>query len=445
MTENDTAAQLATEDKPADVAAEVEALAEETSAEVPTDTASAVPPEAVPSEATASETTPVEADMGAPDELPAKASAPTSTPEAASNGQTPVVTLRQLLDAGVHFGHQTRRWNPRMQRFIFGEISGIYIIDLKQTMQGIEAAYTFARDTVAEGGSIMFVGTKKQVQPNIRSYAERCGMPYVNQRWLGGTLTNFATIHKRVEKMREYQRMREANEFAAMPKKEALRIQRELEKLERNLSGIGKIVKIPEAIFVFDIRKEQIAVTEANKLNIPIIAVVDTNCDPDVIQYVIPGNDDAIRSGDLMCRIICDAVIEGKQIAVAKGITQEAATTSKRTPREEAEFQRRQAKAREQAALEAAQREARLRGKADGDSDDSIEQEIEQETLPSEPEAPATPEEAATQETAPSGEEESGVSAWLEDSKAADLEGDKAAVQDDNAAGQSTAAAGQEG
>ena len=275
-------------------------------------------------------------------------------------GTEPVVTMRQLLDAGVHFGHQTRRWNPRMRRFIHGEMSGIYILDLKTTMRGIEAAYKFVRETVAQGGTVLMVGTKKQVQKNIRSYAEKCGMPYVNERWLGGTLTNFATISKRVDKMREYQRMRESGEFAGMPKKEALRIQRELAKLERNLSGIGMITKVPDAVFVFDVKKEHIAVTEANKLRIPIIAVVDTNCDPDVIQYVIPGNDDAIRAGDLMCRIISDAVIEGKQAASARGITR----AEVRTRQEEAEFRKQQAKAREEAAREAAAREARMSAEA---------------------------------------------------------------------------------
>ena len=276
------------------------------------------------------------------------------------NSTGPVVSMRQLLDAGVHFGHQTRRWNPRMRRFIHGEMSGIYILDLKTTMRGIEAAYKFVRETVAQGGTVLMVGTKKQVQQNIRSYAEKCGMPYVNERWLGGTLTNFATISKRVDKMREYQRMRESGEFAGMPKKEALRIQRELAKLERNLSGIGMITKVPDAVFVFDVKKEHIAVTEANKLRIPIIAVVDTNCDPDVIQYVIPGNDDAIRAGDLMCRIICDAVIEGKQAASARGITR----AEVRTRQEEAEFRKQQAKAREEAAREAAAREARMSAEA---------------------------------------------------------------------------------
>ena len=227
----------------------------------------------------------------------------------------PVVTMRQLLDAGVHFGHQTRRWNPKMQRFIFGERNGIYIIDLTQTLARIEAAYTYVRDLVAGGGQVLFVGTKKQAQDSVQSYAERVGMPYVNERWLGGLLTNFETISKRMGKMKEFQRMRSSGELDVMPKKEALLISRELAKLERNLNGIRDLTRPPDAVFVLDTKKEHIAVAEANKLKLPVIAVVDTNCDPDVIQYVIPGNDDAIRSGELMCRIISDAVLEGRFIA----------------------------------------------------------------------------------------------------------------------------------
>ncbi|HEX2040683.1 MAG TPA: 30S ribosomal protein S2, partial [Acidimicrobiales bacterium] len=208
-----------------------------------------------------------------------------------------VVTMKQLLEAGVHFGHQTRRWNPKMKRFIFGERNGIYIIDLHQTLQGIEKAYAFVRDLVADGGTILFVGTKKQTQDPVARYAAQCGMPYINERWLGGMLTNFATISGRVKKMQEYERMRAAGDFEAMPKKEALILSRELEKLQRNLGGIRGMSRLPEAVFVIDTKKEHIAVTEANKLGVPIVAVVDTNCDPDVIDYVIPGNDDAIRAG----------------------------------------------------------------------------------------------------------------------------------------------------
>ena len=325
-------------------------------------------------------------------------------------GTDPVVTMRQLLDAGVHFGHQTRRWNPRMRRFIHGEMSGIYILDLKTTMRGIEAAYKFVRETVAQGGTVLMVGTKKQVQKTIRSYAEKCGMPYVNERWLGGTLTNFATISKRVDKMREYQRMRESGEFAGMPKKEALRIQRELAKLERNLSGIGMITKVPDAVFVFDVKKEHIAVTEANKLQIPIIAVVDTNCDPDVIQYVIPGNDDAIRAGDLMCRIICDAVIEGKQVASARGITR----AEVRTPKEEAEFKKQQDKARDEAAREAAAREARMAaGVATAEETDDT---TSEETPESEATDAAAEKDAAV-ETDSATETSSDLEAWIAEDK----------------------------
>src|SRR4051794_31930279 len=226
-----------------------------------------------------------------------------------------VVTMKQLLEAGVHFGHQTRRWNPKMKRFIFGERNGIYIIDLNQTLVRIESAYTFVRDLAADGGTILFVGTKKQTQDPIADAANKCGMPYVNERWLGGMLTNFTTISARVKKMMEYERMKEAGDFEAMPKKEALILSRELEKLQRNLGGIRGLNRMPDAVFIIDTKKEHIAVTEANKLGMPIVAVVDTNCDPDLIQYVIPGNDDAIRAGTLMCRVISDAVEEGKFIA----------------------------------------------------------------------------------------------------------------------------------
>src|SRR5579875_2797675 len=198
--------------------------------------------------------------------------------------------MRQLLEAGVHFGHQTRRWNPKMRRYILGERNGIYLIDLHKTLEGIESAYSFVRDLVAGGGKVLFVGTKKQTQGPVAEYALACGMPYVNHRWLGGMLTNFATVSSRVKRMRELEAMQAAGDFDGMPKREALRHVRELEKL-------------------------QIAVTEANKLHLPVVAVVDTNCDPDVVTYVIPGNDDAIRSGTLMCRIVAEAVREGHWIA----------------------------------------------------------------------------------------------------------------------------------
>ena len=264
--------------------------------------------------------------------------------------------MKQLLEAGVHFGHQTRRWNPKMKRFIFGERNGIYIIDLEQTLARIETAYTFVRDTVAGGGSVLFIGTKKQAQDPIQQYAEKCGMPYINQRWLGGMLTNFQTINKRVAKMLEYERMRDSGEFDAMPKKEALLLGRELDKLERYLSGIRHMDRLPQAIFVLDTKKEHIAVTEANKLGVPVVAVVDTNCDPDVIDYVIPGNDDAIRSGTLLSRVIADAVIEGKHIASLR------APVATRSVDDEARVAAEQAEARRQALAEGRERDARVAG-----------------------------------------------------------------------------------
>jgi small subunit ribosomal protein S2 len=242
-----------------------------------------------------------------------------------------VVTMKQLLGAGVHFGHQTRRWNPKMRRFILGERNGIYLIDLRQTMKGIEESYGYIRDLVAGGGTILFVGTKKQTQGPVAIYAEACGMPYVNERWLGGMLTNFQTVSTRVKRMKEFEAMQKAGDFEAMPKKEALRHTRELEKLQRNLGGIRGLERLPEAIFVIDTKKEHIAVTEANKLGLPVVAVVDTNCDPDVITHVIPGNDDAIRSGALLCRVVADAVVEGRFIAQQRP-TPPAASTGAPAP-----------------------------------------------------------------------------------------------------------------
>ncbi|HVX18648.1 MAG TPA: 30S ribosomal protein S2 [Acidimicrobiales bacterium] len=268
----------------------------------------------------------------------------------------PVVTMKQLLEAGVHFGHQTRRWNPKMKRFIFGERNGIYIIDLQQTLERIETAYTFVRDTVSDDGTVLFVGTKKQVQEPVQSYAEKCGMPYINQRWLGGMLTNFQTMSKRINKMLEYERQRDSGEFDAMPKKEALRVSRELEKLERNLGGIRNMEKLPDVVFVLDTKKEHIAVTEAKKLGIPIVALVDTNCDPDLVQYVVPGNDDAMRSGSLLCRVIAEAVDEGRHIAQRR----RPDAGPRRTAEDEARVAAEQAEARRQAAAQAADREARV-------------------------------------------------------------------------------------
>ncbi len=239
-----------------------------------------------------------------------------------------VVSMKQLLGAGVHFGHQTRRWNPKMRRFILGEKNGIYLIDLHQTMKGIEDSYGYVRDLVADGGTILFVGTKKQSQGPIATYADACGMPYVNERWLGGMLTNFQTVATRVKRMKEFEAMERAGDFEAMPKKEALRHSRELEKLRRNLGGIRNLNQLPDAVFVIDTKKEHIAVTEANKLGLPVVAVVDTNCDPDVITYVIPGNDDAIRAGALLCRVVADAVMEGRFIAEQRPAAMAAAAAA---------------------------------------------------------------------------------------------------------------------
>jgi small subunit ribosomal protein S2 len=277
--------------------------------------------------------------------------------------------MKQLLEAGVHFGHQTRRWNPKMRRFIFGERNGIYIVDLHQTLNRIDGAYRFVRDTVAEGGTVLFVGTKKQAQEPIEKNAQACGMPYVNFRWLGGMLTNFQTVHSRVAKLRDLQRQVDSGEVDLMSKKEGLKVRRDLAKLERNLGGIKNLEKLPSAVFVIDTKKEHIAVTEANRLHIPVVAIVDTNCDPDIIDYVIPGNDDAIRSAQLMSRVIADAVNEGREIARRRGarpgtraedVAASEPAKPQRTPEEQAEFQRKQAEAVAQARAAQREREARL-------------------------------------------------------------------------------------
>jgi small subunit ribosomal protein S2 len=220
--------------------------------------------------------------------------------------------MKQLLEAGVHFGHQTRRWNPKMRRFLFGERNGIYIIDLRQTVDGIERSYAFVRDTVARGGTVLFVGTKKQAQETIQQEAERCAMPYVNQRWLGGMLTNFETIRKRLNRLRELDAMDRTGAMDLLPKKEVLQLHKEKEKLEKNLGGIRDMTERPRAIWVVDTKKEQIAVGEARKLGIPVVAILDSNCDPDEVDLPIPGNDDAIRSVALLTHLVADAVEEGK-------------------------------------------------------------------------------------------------------------------------------------
>jgi small subunit ribosomal protein S2 len=227
----------------------------------------------------------------------------------------PVVTRRQLLEAGVHFGHQTRRWNPKMRRYIYAERSGIYIVDLERTLEAVERSYEFVRDLARGGGTVLFVGTKKQAQDIVAEQAARVGMPFVNTRWLGGMLTNFQTIHGRLLRLKELREMERSGAFEFLPKKEVLRLRHEKEKLERNLGGIQDMERRPEAIYVVDTKKEHIAVTEANKLGIPIIAIVDTNCDPDEVTHVIPGNDDAIRAIVLVTTIIADAIEEGRGLA----------------------------------------------------------------------------------------------------------------------------------
>ena len=224
-----------------------------------------------------------------------------------------VVSMKQLLEAGVHFGHQTRRWNPKMAKYIFTERNGIYIIDLQKTVKKLDEAYNFVRDVASEGGSILFVGTKKQAQDSVREEAQRCGMHYVNARWLGGMLTNFRTIRRRIDRMAQINKMREDGTFDMLPKKEVAKLELELEKLEKFLGGVKEMDQLPKAMFIVDPRKERIAVSEARKLNIPIVAIVDTNCDPDEIDYVIPGNDDAIRAVKLIAGAMADAVLEGRQ------------------------------------------------------------------------------------------------------------------------------------
>ncbi|GAA4213896.1 30S ribosomal protein S2 [Microbispora amethystogenes] len=232
----------------------------------------------------------------------------------------PVVTMRQLLESGVHFGHQTRRWNPKMKRFIFTERNGIYIIDLQKSLSYIDRAYDFVKETVAHGGTIMFIGTKKQAQESIVEQASRVGMPYVNQRWLGGMLTNFSTVHKRLQRLKELEELDFDNVAGSgLTKKELLMRRREKEKLERTLGGIRDMARVPSAVWVVDTKKEHIAINEAKKLGIPVVAILDTNCDPDEVDYPIPGNDDAIRAVSLLTRVIADAVADGLMTRAGAG------------------------------------------------------------------------------------------------------------------------------
>lgn len=224
-----------------------------------------------------------------------------------------VVSMKQLLEAGVHFGHQTRRWNPKMARYIFTERNGIYIIDLQKTVKKLDEAYMFVRDLAANGGNLLFVGTKKQAGDSVREEATRCGGYYVNARWLGGMMTNFKTIRRRIDRLAQLRKMQEDGTFDLLPKKEVVKLNLEIEKLEKFLGGIKDMKKLPGALFIVDPRKEKIAVSEAKKLGIPIVAIVDTNCDPDDVDYVIPGNDDAIRAVKLIAGTVANAVIEGRQ------------------------------------------------------------------------------------------------------------------------------------
>ena len=242
-----------------------------------------------------------------------------------------VVSMKQLLEAGVHFGHQTRRWNPKMARYIFTERNGIYIIDLQKTVRKLEEAYNFVNELAANGEEILFVGTKKQAAESIKEEATRCGMHFVNARWLGGMMTNFKTIRTRIDRLKQLRKMEEDGTFALLPKKEDIKLNLEIEKLEKFLGGIKNMKKLPGALFVVDPRKEKIAVAEAKKLGIPVVAIVDTNCDPDEIDYVIPGNDDAIRAVKLISSVMANAVMEAKQ-----GATEVAEEAAEEAPAEEA-------------------------------------------------------------------------------------------------------------
>jgi small subunit ribosomal protein S2 len=231
--------------------------------------------------------------------------------------------MKELLESGVHFGHQTKRWNPKMKKYIFDERNNIYVIDLQQTVQKFKEASAYLIEVVSDSGEVLLVGTKKQAKDAIEEEAKRCGMPYVNQRWLGGTLTNFTTIQKSIRKLKRLEQMKEAGEFSVLPKKEVLKLERTRERLEKLLGGIKNMNKLPDVVFIIDPKKEKIAVHEANKLEIPIIAIVDTNCDPDPIDFVIPGNDDAIRAIKLFVSRIADSVIEGQQVYQDKLLSQE--------------------------------------------------------------------------------------------------------------------------
>ncbi|RDW19508.1 30S ribosomal protein S2 [Oceanobacillus arenosus] len=236
------------------------------------------------------------------------------------------ISMKQLLEAGVHFGHQTRRWNPKMKKYIFTERNGIYIIDLQKTVKKVDEAYNFVKEIASNGGTILFVGTKKQAQDSVRDEAIRSGMYFVNQRWLGGTLTNFQTIRKRINRLKDIERMEEDGTFEVLPKKEVVNLLKEKDRLVKFLGGIKEMTKLPDALFIVDPRKERIAIAEAHKLNIPIIGIVDTNCDPDEIDYVIPANDDAIRAVKLLTSKMADAILEVKQEEEVEELPEEVVT-----------------------------------------------------------------------------------------------------------------------
>jgi small subunit ribosomal protein S2 len=262
------------------------------------------------------------------------------------------VSMRELLEAGVHFGHQTRRWNPKMRRYIFGERGGIYIIDLQKTLESLEEAQAFVRNLGERGGTVLFVGTKKQAQDSIEEVAQRAGMPYVNHRWLGGLLTNWRTISERIEHLHELRRLRDESQLDLLPPKERISMQGELEKLEANLGGVADMRKQPDAVFIVDLRKEQLAVREARRLGLPVIALVDTNCDPDEADFVIPGNDDAIRSCSLIVRAIGDAIAEGKQRATPADFAPPAEEEKQKQEEQPAEEAAPEAQARPEAQAE---------------------------------------------------------------------------------------------
>jgi small subunit ribosomal protein S2 len=290
------------------------------------------------------------------------------------------VSMRELLEAGVHFGHQTRRWNPKMRRYIFGERGGIYIIDLQKTLESLEEAQAFVRNLAERGGTVLFVGTKKQAQDSIEEEAERAGMPYVNHRWLGGLLTNWRTIAERIERLHELRRLREEGQLDLLPPKERISMQGELEKLDANLGGVADMRKQPDSVFIVDLRKEQLAVREARRLGLPVIALVDTNCDPDEADFVIPGNDDAIRSCSLIVRALGDAIAEGKQRATPADFAPPAEEQQQEEP-----------PAAEEAAPEA-QAEPEPEAQAEPEPEAQAEPEAEPEPVP----VPDAPEQAAS-------------------------------------------------